>query len=1106
MTVRSPPAAARPTFRTATSIEREADAVADAAMSAPLSASLPSAPAMRAAAPRSTVTPGGAWLPNATAGTKLEPAVRREMETRFGHDFGAVRIHDGERAARAARQLRADAYALGPHIVFGQGRYAPGDAGGKRLLAHELGHVVQQGASAGALRGAARTLPIRERAPLAPACAPAIDHMNAEDRIEVASKALDALADRVKANKQSVTPSDSIAAMDAIRLARRAAGLSKDEQLIEQADALIGRFDIVTQGTQAARPDVFELHPAASDEPLRHDAGKDEAHTVVTAQRGFATGIPAKDIGALRTQIDDLQKKIEEKTRNANDAAARTEIETMQRDLERMRQKLSTATPVLKDLPTLNSKRGELQKKLDGLPKTAKAQTRTSLQNQIAALDVQIAAVGMVSPDDSQPVPRGALQGGGRLGHSGQTYVTVQILDANNKLIATVQARNEGNGGLHAEDVILKKLEELPDKTRLAGATMLVDGDQEVCKKCDVTLKNFAAANKLKEVLNNTTVAPTLDSSGQLTGNLGKAKTLAGKIANPAAIDKLEGAGANPVTVPVQTRVAGSGTPTGGGTGDDGPPAPSGSNMPRVTYEGPGDAVAPIAEHGPSPFRTAAAEGATQLVQWASSKFTEMHDDYERKLANDEMQRQIGGVKAMWEQHPEYGVLFTITWNIQHHEAGELRNFVSCVPRYGINRQEALNDRAVFMVEQPDLRDEVTYDETWIDPPQPLSGYQQPAPFRKIAIATFAGDNEVQDVKWRGRSTFDDAGFTTLKPVKGAQAQFYVLMPPSDITFMDNGDQHNTNVPIRHRSAPGGWTIPVVDLDTLVGLIPFVDHDTAAMVYPVDRYTELLFKGSSPVDTQQLRRYAFANVRFVPPKSIQVLQSLDESEMPTPDSLADMTPADWAQLSLIVHGEAAQELIARLSKMPGSMKVTPEFMQEFLSMLPMDLTMAEVDALTDFKGKPADMTQEELLTGWRAAIERVRGGAPTSSSDAAPDAAYVTDKLKGINWTGLKGGSYYRQENGEGGPVGMPTGTVVDCICYILVGQSRQGLLVTLEVQEKDGEFTPINVTAIRSPRYSIDGATISDGKEMLGVHRIKPVKRDGGTEQSPDKPKAAKP
>ena len=96
-----------------------------------------------------------------------------------------------------------------------------------------------------------------------------------------------------------------------------------------------------------------------------------------------------------------------------------------------------------------------------------------------------------------------------------------------------------------------------------------------------------------------------------------------------------------------------------------------------------------------------------------------------------------------------------------------------------------------------------------------------------------------------------------------------------------------------------------MDLDTLVGLIPFVDHDTAAMVYPVDRYTELLFKGSSPVDTQQLRRYAFANVRFVPPKSIQVLQPLDESEMPTPDSLADMTPADWAQLSLIVHGEAA---------------------------------------------------------------------------------------------------------------------------------------------------------------------------------------------------------
>ena len=148
------------------------------------------------------------------------------------------------------------------------------------------------------------------------------------------------------------------------------------------------------------------------------------------------------------------------------------------------------------------------------------------------------------------------------------------------------------------------------------------------------------------------------------------------------------------------------------------------------------------------------------------------------------MQRQIGGAQGDVGAAPEYGVLFTITWNIQHHEAGELRTFVSCVPRYGINRQEALNDRAVFMVGHPDLRERSDHDETWIDPPQPLSGYQQPAPSRKIAIATFAGDNEVQDVKRRGRSTFDDAGFTTLKLRQGAQAQFYVLMPPSDITSM----------------------------------------------------------------------------------------------------------------------------------------------------------------------------------------------------------------------------------------------------------------------------------------------------------------------------------
>jgi hypothetical protein len=66
------------------------------------------------------------------------------MEARFNYDFGRVRIHTDRRAAAFSRALGAQAYTIGPDIVFGAGQYDPATAIGRRLLAHELAHVVQQ--------------------------------------------------------------------------------------------------------------------------------------------------------------------------------------------------------------------------------------------------------------------------------------------------------------------------------------------------------------------------------------------------------------------------------------------------------------------------------------------------------------------------------------------------------------------------------------------------------------------------------------------------------------------------------------------------------------------------------------------------------------------------------------------------------------------------------------------------------------------------------------------------------------------------------------------------------------------------------------------------
>jgi hypothetical protein len=82
-------------------------------------------------------------------GQPLDAATRADLEPRFGHDFSKVRIHSDSRAAASARAVAAHAYTVGSDLVFGASRYSPRTESGRKLLAHELTHVVQQGGSPG---------------------------------------------------------------------------------------------------------------------------------------------------------------------------------------------------------------------------------------------------------------------------------------------------------------------------------------------------------------------------------------------------------------------------------------------------------------------------------------------------------------------------------------------------------------------------------------------------------------------------------------------------------------------------------------------------------------------------------------------------------------------------------------------------------------------------------------------------------------------------------------------------------------------------------------------------------------------------------------------
>jgi Domain of unknown function (DUF4157) len=136
--------------------EFQAERVADAAMrngSVATGAGAPVSQVRRSGA--ASGSPGCAPAPPivdqvlARPGQPLDGGVRRFMERRFGHDFSRVRVHADAQAATSARAVDSHAYTVGDHVVLGASNYAPSTIAGRRLLAHELAHVVQEG---GALR------------------------------------------------------------------------------------------------------------------------------------------------------------------------------------------------------------------------------------------------------------------------------------------------------------------------------------------------------------------------------------------------------------------------------------------------------------------------------------------------------------------------------------------------------------------------------------------------------------------------------------------------------------------------------------------------------------------------------------------------------------------------------------------------------------------------------------------------------------------------------------------------------------------------------------------------------------------------------------------
>ena len=170
----------------------------------------------------------------AGAGAPLERALRQDMEQRFGHDFSRVRIHTGPLAVQSARDVSAHAYTVGPSIVFDSGRFSPQTQEGRRLLAHELTHVVQQ-SGAEALHPGARSEAGAPRPAAAPSVRRVVQREVNPKRIANKDDVLNKIKEIVDRHGQGQQPAEA----NLVRLAKLGIGFNPGATKEEKDNAFV---------------------------------------------------------------------------------------------------------------------------------------------------------------------------------------------------------------------------------------------------------------------------------------------------------------------------------------------------------------------------------------------------------------------------------------------------------------------------------------------------------------------------------------------------------------------------------------------------------------------------------------------------------------------------------------------------------------------------------------------------------------------------------------------------------------------------------------------------------------------------------------------------
>ena len=494
------------------------------------------------------------------------------------------------------------------------------------------------------------------------------------------------------------------------------------------------------------------------------------------------------------------------------------------------------------------------------------------------------------------------------------------------------------------------------------------------------------------------------------------------------------------------------------------PPAPGKTTTPSPagkTQAVVGEPLAPVVEHGLSAAGTVAMNASPIALKLLGTLLNYFGDRKQAELAYEALQPKLAGIAQEQAAHPDQGVL--LVYNYEQVTAGEAsvvqpgRRFLTVRLAYGRTLDEARGHvQGSYASTQTGTGTRAVGDEVW-SAPQQVDPSNFAHPFPDIALARFKpGREALQHIKWI-RGSLSHSGSTSLpSPAKWGWAPFfYVLKTPESLRWTEPGGRTGTTtISLKTEATANGFSVAAT-----AGTVP---------VFGADENTYNLFLAAKDAKTGdnngELRYSNFDFVRWASPDDIEIVKVLStEGVGATLPSLGESE----VQIELANMPAPVRALYESLTH-KGDTTTSGDVLARFLTVVPSDLTMEEVEHLTARQKKSE--SAEEFLDSLEKAIRKLpsrsggqgdaapgggidfrRGSAPSFAPAALTEQVRVL--LGGVNWSQVKPEpTYFDNVIGK-------EGSTVNTLAYGLDDQGRHwGALVVVSVAKKDGGFTPVTV------------------------------------------------